>query len=248
MIKDMRKIAICDDDEKIQKLLNFNCENYYKEKSQKVFIANFSTGEELLASNQKFDYILLDVEMYNLNGVEVAEKIRETDIDTMIVIISSYPKYKNRAYSAHVFDYLDKPLSKAKIFTLFDELERYLSKKTEKTYISFKTINGIIKLDRDDITYLECYDRKIVIHTNKKKYYVYEKISKLAKQLEKHNFIFPHRSYVVNMSYVEKIEGNDIFLSTLENNNTTLIPISKLKKKVIYDSFYKYLSDEIENM
>ena len=131
----IRKIAICDDDRKTQDLLYVACESYYKEKNQKILIKNFDTGEELLAFNQKFDYILLDVEMSDLNGIEVAEKIRETDIDTMIVIISGYPKYKNRAYSAHVFDYIDKPVNKSRIFRLFDELERYLSKKQKKRHI-----------------------------------------------------------------------------------------------------------------
>ena len=243
----IRKIAICDDDRKTQDLLYVACESYYKEKNQKILIKNFDTGEELLAFNQKFDYILLDVEMSDLNGIEVAEKIRETDIDTMIVIISGYPKYKNRAYSAHVFDYIDKPVNKSRIFRLFDELERYLAKKQKKTYISFKTTNGIIQLDRDDILLLEYYDRKISIQTINNKYCMYGKISELAIRLEKYNFIFPHRAYIVNMSYIEKIDGNNIILSTLANDNT-IIPISKLKKKEVYDLFYKYLSNEADKV
>ena len=94
---------------------------------------------------------------------------------------------------------------------------------------------------------LEYYDRKISIQTINNKYCMYGKISELAIRLEKYNFIFPHRAYIVNMSYIEKIDGNNIILSTLANDNT-IIPISKLKKKEVYDLFYKYLSNEADKV
>lgn len=238
-----RKIAICDDDKNIQQLLKSACQYYYSDKDYKIHMDIFSTGEELLNSVHKYDYILLDIEMYDLNGIEVAEKIRETDIDTMIVIISGYPKYKNRAYSVHVFDYIDKPISKVRFFNLLDELERYSCKKIEKSYLSFKTIHGVVQLDKDDIVYLEYFDRKINIHTIEKEYSLYGKISDLASQLSEFMFLFPHRSYIVNMQYINKIEGNSIFLA---NSNIT-IPISKLKKKEISDTFFKYLAAKAEN-
>lgn len=243
-MKDIRTIAICDDDRKTQTLLELSCKEYYSLRNQEICIDAFDTGEELLLSLKKYDFILLDIEMHDLNGIEVAEKIRETDIDTMIVIISGYPKYKNRAYSAHVFDYLDKPVNKQKIFRLFDELERYISKKIKRTFLSFKTIDGVVQLDKDDIKFFEYYDRKINIHTIDNVYYMYGKISDLAKQLTKYDFIFPHRSYVVNMKFVEKIDRNTIVIG----KNDLLIPISKLKRKEISDTFFNYLSREADNI
>lgn len=238
-----RNIAICDDDKDILQLFTSTCKTYYKDKLISANIDNFNSGEELLKAKKKYDYILLDIEMDNLNGIEVSEEIRKTDIDTMIVIISGYPKYKNRAYSAHVFDYIDKPVNGSKLKDLLNELERYMMKKIKKKFITFKTIDGVVKLDIKDIIYIDYYDRKINIHTFDETYYQYGNISDLAQKMEEFNFIFPHRAYIVNMSYIEKIEGNSIKLY----KNLVSIPISKLKKKEINEKFFNYLSAEVEN-
>lgn len=242
-MKTERRIAICDDDEDILKLFTKVCKLYFKDKLINVNIDNFSTGEQLLATNRKYDYILLDIEMENLNGIEVAETIRKTDIDTMIIIISGYPKYKNRAYSIHVFDYLDKPLNSDKLLSVLSELERYMMKKIEKKFVTFKTIDGVVKLDIEDIVYFEYLDRKINIHTLTATHYQNGNISDIADQMKEYFFIFPHRAYVVNMKYIEKIESNSITLYQTRGS----IPISKLKKREINESFFYYLSDQVEN-
>lgn len=241
-MKTERNIAICDDDKDILRLFTNTCKTYYSDKIINANIDDFSSGEDLLKSEKKYDYILLDIEMDNLNGIEVSEEIRKTDIDTMIVIISGYPKYKNRAYSAHVFDYLDKPVNGNKLINLLNELERYMMKKIEKNFVTFKTIDGVVKLDVEDIIYIDYFDRKINIHTLDETFYQYGNISDMAKKMEKYNFIFPHRAYIVNMNYIEKIDGNVIKLYKKLGN----IPISKLKKKEINEKFFYYLSSEVE--
>lgn len=237
-----RNVAICDDDLSVLERFTQTCNLYYKGKMINAFIDNFSTGEALLSTNKKYDYILLDIEMEDLNGIEVAEEIRKTDIDTMIVIISGYQKYKNRAYSAHVFDYLDKPVNSEKLINLLDELERYMLKKIKKEYVTFKTIDGVVRLDVDDIVYFEYYERKVNIHTFDETYYLYGNISDIAKQMDEYGFIYPHRAYVVNMKYIEKIEGNSIILYPRKGN----VPISKLKKKEIRETFFNFLTVQAE--
>lgn len=233
----IRKIGICDDNEASQKLLKQICIKYYSDKNIHLDIDLYNNGEELLKKGRKYDYLFLDIEMYNLNGVEVAKIIRKTDIDTMIVIISGYPEYKNKAYSVHVFDYLDKPIRTKKIFTLLNELERYFQKKRQTFYVSFKTINGIIQIDVDKIMYIEYFNRRLNINTIDGVHYMYGNIKDISEKLKKFNFIVPHRAFIVNMNHIERIEKNTICLQ-----NRTEIPISKLKKKEINDIFLTYLS------
>ena len=60
--------------------------------------------------------------MINLNGIEISTMIRNYDLDTYIIIVSGFPKYKNVAYRLHVFDYLDKPLDKTMLFKTLDDM------------------------------------------------------------------------------------------------------------------------------
>lgn len=236
----MRKIAICDDNIEMRIALKNMCNEYYQDK--KTMIELFDSGEILLCNKQKFDLIFLDIQMSDLNGIEVAHKLRETDMDTIIIIISGYSKYKSVAYNVHPFDYIDKPINRKKIYKILGEIERYLEKRKEKLYITFETVNGIIHVDKDDILYLEYDNRKIVIHLQYAKYFMYGKISDYAKELYKFDFICPHRAYLVNMENIQMLDGYDIIISGVGKK----IPISKLKKKEVYQSFYKYLSQEIE--
>ena len=108
------KFAICDDDIQFCNKIKSYIIEYYGE--NKVEISIFNSGEDFIKSKVKYDCIFLDIEMINLNGIEIATMIRNYDLDTYIIIVSGFPKYKNVAYRLHVFDYLDKPLDKTMLF------------------------------------------------------------------------------------------------------------------------------------
>lgn len=90
------KFAICDDDIQFCNKIKSYIIEYYGE--NKVEISIFNSGEDFIKSKVKYDCIFLDIEMINLNGIEIATMIRNYDLDTYIIIVSGFPKYKNVAY------------------------------------------------------------------------------------------------------------------------------------------------------
>lgn len=239
-LKGQYKIAICDDDNVFCTKIESYIYEYYGKNSVKLSI--FYSGEEFIKSKDKYDCIFLDIEMIDLNGIEIATMIRNYDLDTYIIIVSGFPKYKNVAYRLHVFDYLDKPLKKTTLFRTLDDMTMLLKKKQNVQYEHFQTNQGLVKLRVNDIVYFEYRERKINLYTNNGHIYqFYDTIYKLEDKFKKYHFISPHKAFLVNVDYIQNIHSNDLILE-----KDIIIPISKLKRKQIKDAYFDAISKEME--
>ena len=234
----MMKIAICDNEHMIQETVKQYIKQYEKNYQKKYEITCFKSGEELLNTHERFQLIFLDIEMENMNGMETAERIRETDVDVVIVILSGYAKYKHKAYSLHVFDYLDKPFKEKDIYHVLQEVERYHSKQ-DYTYFSLRTKQGFIKLKQEEIVFIEYRNRTTWIHTMAKSYETTYTIAQLMEKLEDYDFYSPHRAFIVNLYHVSSYTSTII---TLDNHTRTEIPISQLKTKEFKERILQYLT------
>lgn len=208
----MIKVAICDDDNKICKNLHTIVEKYFLTKDRLVWIMEFKSGNRLLVSHVRFDIIFLDIEMPGLNGIETALKLRKWDVNSKIIYVTNYEKYKTSAYKVHAFDYIDKPIDTERVAAVLDDVIYYLDNKTEKQKYAFKTEEGIITLDLDEIFYFEYLARKVVIHGTEGNYIARYKLKELMEKFEQYNFASPHKSFIVNMFYIKSIKGFDIFI------------------------------------
>ena len=97
----MIKIGICDDNAKIVSKIKRYVESYDKEKAD---IRTFKNGEELLAEEEVFDAIFLDIDMDGINGIETAQKIRIYDKDVKIIIKPPYHHSTNIVYKPNHHD------------------------------------------------------------------------------------------------------------------------------------------------
>lgn len=235
------RIAVCDNDEKIQDWMKQTIKRYFQNKNRQSEVFCFGSGEALLKAENHFDVIFLDIEMENLNGMETAAEIRKTDTDVEIIILSGYAKYKSIAYDFHVFHYLDKPVHEEKIFHVLNELERYHENKQEADYLTFRSGQNILKLKKNDILYIEHIQRVTWLFTRDEAYAINSTIIELNERLESRDFYQPHRSYLVNLNHVSKYTALSI---TLDDKKETLIPVSQLKSK----EFKKIMLDFLDRM
>ena len=171
----------------------------------------FQSGETFLKSDLKtYDFFLLDVNMEEADGIEVAQKLRSEGIEAPIVYISAYLEMAPRGYSVRAFRYLLKnDLNELFDFTL-DEVLSDLQKKCE--IFRVKTQDGIIKLKLSEIVYFESYKRYLVIHTGEKEYKQYGKISDVSSELGNKGFIRIHKSYLLNMLHIKCIRNRIAFM------------------------------------
>ena len=233
----MLKIAICEDDN-IQRKGILNMIDRYLGMSGKEYEAfEFTSGEKLLTCTEKFDIFFLDIQMDNISGIDTAKQIRKVYEKAIIIFITGFKDYVFDAFDVHAFHYIIKPINENKFNEVLNSVIRLLSKK-DKLLIA-KTSNSSYKVFLKDILYLESNQRKVKIHTTYDVIEYYYKISDLEKELLEDNFYRCHKSYIVNLKYVQSFDNTFITLK-----NSEKVYISKYKLTDFSKAFMYYLKNE----
>ena len=135
-------IAIIDDTALDRRLLTKTLRDYLSSNGLDADITEFSSGEQFIKSYRPlmFTIVFMDIFMHGISGIEAAAKMRENDSDTLLVFLTSSSEHRPEAFSAHAYDYLQKPVNKSRLFSLMDDIMK-LTPDTDKelTFISEKT-------------------------------------------------------------------------------------------------------------
>ena len=236
----MLRIAVCDDNiDELSNMVqlidqyrasnNFNCE-----------YAVFPNGFELVSALEKgkrFDIYCLDIIMPGLTGIDVAKEIRVFDKTAPILFFTSSPEFALESYSVKAVNYVLKPISKEKLFFTFDELLEQIKVKKDEDAIIVKSNEGIQKILISNLAFVEVVGRNVRYHLSSGKVVeCTEDFSAVCEKLIKYGCFFkPHRSYLVNMQYVNTIENHQITLQTLSS-----IPVAQGKAREIKQKYLNY--------
>ena len=221
----MYRVVICEDD----KIQRYNLHNFifniFKEISDNVMIFEFNSGEDFLEANlEDIDIYFLDIKMNKLTGMDVAKIIREKNTTSEIIFITSLIEYIQEGYKVRAYRYLLKPIEyedlKENILSCISEI---ISKRDSFIIIEENGIN--YKVLVKNITYIEIIKKDITIHTINRDYNVKNRIKNFEKELSVYNFFRCHKSYLINMEYIDYIEKGSV---SINNEN---IPVSKYRMK-----------------
>lgn len=225
----MLSVAVCDDE--VLECCNIagKIREILKEIKIPCIIRQFYSGRELLQSKESFDIIFLDILMCDMDGMRTAQIFREKAFDKILIFISSSRKYVWKAYDVEAFQYLLKPVDEKK-------LKRVLQKavlKTEKHLQEFIIVSRErqkTKLFLDDIYYFEIKGRRIEVYGTGDVFTYYEQIGLLEDSLKGKGFFRCHKSYLINLKYVNAYNRQEVIL-----DNGARIVIEKRR----YEEFCK---------
>jgi two-component system LytT family response regulator len=205
-------------------------------------LAAFSNPLDAIAFLEKggFDLLFLDIEMPQMNGFDLLRSINS--IDFQVVFTTAYDKYAIDAFKVNAMDYLLKPISSTELHRVLDKyaaqnytntanlkVEQFLQKL--QGHLSVYDGDGYVFLDFDEIIRLEADSNYTQIITTNKKYLASKSLIEFRKKLPEELFISPHRSHLVNLLHVTKIEY--IKSSFLVMDNGDLVRVSKDKSTSI---------------
>ena len=161
------KIAICDDDQFYLTAVKQVMDEYLQlPRNREVAVSYFVQSEELLESAGRvggYDIYILDIVMPDLDGIELARKIRKTDETCAIIFLTSSDLYAIEAFEVRAYRYLLKPVKKEKLFPVLDEIADQMAVRQENCYL-LKTKSSYIRINCDSIMYAELSGRRIVFH------------------------------------------------------------------------------------
>lgn len=233
----MLKIAICEDEIEQQKILKQYLEQILNQISNKYEILFFNSGEALFKNYpENIDIFLLDIQMDELNGMEVAKRIRQIDKkEVEIIFTTSLIEYIQEGYEVRAYRYLLKPIQlenlKKHIISCVEEVN-----KNKSSYIVVNEKNDAYKLKISDITYIEIQKREMTIHTINKNYIINSSMSKMENELSKYNFYRCHKSFMINIDFIKNIKQ---YVAILDNKEE--VPISRYKFKDTKSRFLSHL-------
>lgn len=206
------RIAICDDMEEDVKYISSMVNMWAEKESITVAIETFPSAESFLfryAEQKAFDILLLDIEMPSMSGIELAKRIRKENDAVQIIFITGYTDYIAEGYEVFALHYLVKPLSETK---LFEVLNRAVLKMRKNEKALFLSLAGeMVRIPIYEIKYLEVQQNYVTVHS-KKDYTVKKTLGEFERELDE-RFYRMGRSFIVNLSFIDKITKTDVFLS-----------------------------------
>lgn len=104
----MIKIGICDDEEIDRSEIRDICIRIAKERSEKICIYEYSTAKDFLLDNKKEDILILDIEMQEMSGVELKNKLQNRGINIFIIFVSNHSEMIMSAFGLNVFGFINK--------------------------------------------------------------------------------------------------------------------------------------------
>lgn len=236
----MVAVAVCDDSKKTVDSIKENIEAYGRDSQKEIRVFSYYSGEELLDSYKcNIDILFLDIRMPGMDGVSVAERIRQKDKKVIIIFVTSLVQYALDGYRVNASNYIIKPVSRKRLNM---ELKRWIGElgKKEEPFITIHNDGGDYKILLKSIRYIETYRRNLMVHTDKTDILCYWKLKDMEVKIGQYGFARSHASYLVNLFYVENIKKLDLMLATGE-----ILPIGKSKKKAFMEQLGKYWGGKI---
>lgn len=183
-------------------------------------------------NEQNIDLILLDIHMPKLTGIEFLKSVRNPPL---VIFTTAYSDYALEGYSLNVVDYLMKPITfdrflKAaqKAFEVHQLKRLAADHKTHSDYFFVKAESKFEKVNYSEVRYVESLQNYVIIHTSTNKLITYMTLTSLENQLPKDLFLKVHKSFIVSISAIKSIDGNEIVIGD------SRIPISRnLKDQVV---------------
>ena len=229
----MIHIAICDDSKQERQILAALFKRYQELHATPLQIHIFQNGFSLLDAidqGKRFDITILDILMPGENGIEIARNIRASGTDTEIIFLTSSPEYAVDSYEVKAQNYLLKPLTEEKFFASIDSILAELDEKDTASFIIYTTEKQYSRIRVSSLVYGEVTHRTITLHladqTMISAVMTFTEFQDILKAYP--DFIYPHRSYAVNMNYIQYVTKSDIILTDgqkipLSRNNYTKI-------------------------
>ena len=223
------KAVIIDDEEAMRSVLK----RIINKTEGVIYSGEAADGESAvqLIDELRPDIVFMDVEMPRMDGIECARRIFEINPGTIIIFATAHCEYMAQAFEIYAFDYLIKPFKIERVVKTLERIKEVNRQKAEHSInylkvhkkgldkLVIKNKDGISFVDMEDIIIIQRENRSTVIYTADDRYTTSEGLSDIEEKLDKSLFFRSHKSYIINLSMIHKVNpyGRWTFIVKLKN-------------------------------
>ena len=231
----MIRIAIVEDAAFDRQVLRDCLREYGQETGTELQITEFTGGTAFLEQYQEdLDLIFMDIMMDGLDGLTTARKLRRRDDKVLLVFVTSMLQYAVQGYSVDAMDFIVKPVTYTGLKLCMDRVVRRLNEATP-VRLRFTNREGTHSVDAAEICYIESLEHKIVVHTVQGEIQSDMSLAAAEKMVKALPFFRCHVSYLVNLRYVDRVSGNDVWV------NGDRLAISRYRRKDFLEAWSAWL-------
>lgn len=232
----MINIALIDDDVEFHPIFSRYVEKFFQETGKLYELRLYDEPEAVLfdlRNGKYWELYFLDIEMPEIDGFELAGKIREEAPGAYLIFLTSHEELAMEGYNFKAFAYIPKSLLEKEISST---LQRFWSEYQGvycKAY-PIVTDTRFEQLEYDDIIYLYKEKNNTVFVLKDRKVHIRKSLKAVFDELDSEGFMFVERGYVVNIEHIFRLVKKGIVVSNGEE-----VPIGrtfemKVKKTILH--------------
>lgn len=234
----MISIAIMDDCEQDRELFKYITHCYFKNKKIEYEISVYENSSNLFMDlkDKYFDIFLLDVEMPEQSGLQVAKEIRKYYLEPFIIYVTNYVEFAIEAFEVNAFRYIPKIMIGDKLPQAYDALLPKIENMDQSSYIVGKE-NGLERILYRDIFFIQKEGKYITIYHRNGSSKERKALKDIYEELNSDEFIYIDKSYIANVKHILSChKGNVVMRNNME------LPVSRpryneVKEKIM--AFWK---------
>ena len=239
-------IIICDDEPAQLSWMETAVKAWAGERKRPVWMDSCRNAEQFLVLREEKrdpDLLLLDIDMPGLDGMSLARRLRAEGKEMQIVFVTGLGEYATEGYEVEAVSYLVKPVEEKRLFACLDRAVWRLEK--EPTALLFETAGGMARVKLADVAYLESTAHDTWIHGRggREPVRCTVGIQRLEERLQEvsDTFFRIHRSFLVNLACVARINRKEILLDTGE-----ALPVARGRWEALNQAYLEYYRGRAE--
>ncbi len=239
----MMRLAVCDDEKIFLDIVSQNLIEITRKLNLDCKIDLYRSGDLLLHrhAEQPYDVLLLDIDIPDKTGFDIAQAVRQNSIKTFIIFVTAKTDLVYSSFEYQPFDFIRKNTGdlKAELLKVFERLRRHFE---QSRIIEIIDSRVPISVAINDIIYIQS-DRHYLLYYTKKRDSndpIKERCTLPEKENEykKYSFIKTHTRYMVNAEHIARF---DTLLNTIVMDNGSQVPISQKYRDSALDEYRSYI-------
>lgn len=225
-------IGLCDDELFVYKEVKQLLLEYQKIYQRECEVIYYPNAQSLLEANDSLECLLLDIEMPQMDGIELAKRLNRQGREYRIVMLTGRVDRYKEAFQIQAFRFVSKPIVKEELFEALDDVQK--QRLGEREVCVYRD-NVAYTLPQRDIIFIMANKASTIIYTLKQDYRSEMLLKDWETELDTRLFFRCHKSYIVNLSRIEEIKKDEIIVSTGER-----LPVSRREKNSLRQAFMEY--------
>lgn len=227
------KVAICEDILAEAENLKTRIEELMPNFCLQDRIVIFLSGEKLLASDTYYDLLFIDCKLPDMTGIELAKKIREKNMSSAIIFVTSYMEFAAEGYTVNALRYLMKPVSDEKLREALSVYNKHIQ--NDQT-IELTGMHVPMFVKTSEIMYIESLGRSTLVRLGNRSVNSTKSLEVFMNEIHNDSFFRTSRQFIVNMKYITRKEKDHLVM-----DNGELVIVSRRRLSDFNNRYMRYL-------